>query len=478
MLAVAALLTWIQDNDGLVALGFFLFCVGIGMGLIAVVSIFRELTNSQLCDVKMSMPMSSKERFLSRLLTLGYVQIFPMLVYGLFGALGMFIMWVLADSPSYPMYGLFTGKEIFQLYVIMVSLVVFVDVVTIFCTCCCGALAESVYFSVIALGCTSILPGVLYTRLVSGMAGSENGLPEFIKYWTLSTGLSVDSDTLWEFMLCNIVSIVLSCLLLIDAYLIFRKRDARSVGDPIAMPWFFEAILLIGVFMVYSVFICTSALLIGLIITAVIYVVINIIVIRGKITFKRIMGWVLKLAATTALFLAITVAAFLTDGFGAYTGMPIRKLDNNKLFISSYHYYDGGTAEPYSVDYDANMDYNEFTDEQYRDAIKTVRSYGIRDKSFKRFISLISDSAWVNESDDWLKDTTEVQINLTRVKHVKSKNKNGKVVVEDYDVGMIYQTIYVHDSDLEELFNELESKGISVHRNVYYPEVYDEYEEY
>ena len=46
MLAVATVLTWMVDNDGLRGLGMFLFCVGVGIGIIASVSVFREMTNS------------------------------------------------------------------------------------------------------------------------------------------------------------------------------------------------------------------------------------------------------------------------------------------------------------------------------------------------------------------------------------------------------------------------------------------------
>ena len=280
MLAVASVLCWMADSEGLQILGLFLYCVGMGVGIIAGVSVFREMTNSQLGDVKLSLPLSNAERFLSRLLTLAYVHVIPMLVFGFIGALGLF----LND-------GVISDEEVWQALTLMVAYTFFIDSVTVFCTCCCGALAESIYFSVIAIGCLSVVPAAICYRIAQGFAGMGD-YPDFIKYWTLSSAFALnDCVNKADYYVPQIISILLSCLAFFAAYLIFSRRDARSIGDPIAVRPFFEAIMLIGVFTVYSAFICTSSFNIGVIITAVIYITINIIVLILISTIPALTTW-------------------------------------------------------------------------------------------------------------------------------------------------------------------------------------------
>ncbi len=255
MLAAATLLLWMVENEGLMLLGMFLFCVGGAIGIIASVSVFREMTNSQLCDVKLSLPMSNLERYFSRLLTLAYIHIFPMMGYGFFGLAGMYI----ANGLSEGFLDLISISDVVAIYMIAVGITLFIDSVTVFCTTCCGALAESVYFSIIAMGCISVAPGVMYYQIANAFGGMSD-VPEFIKYWTFSAVLAAeDANSPSDMILPQIISILISCALFAVAYLTFKRRDASSVGDPIAVKLFYEIIMVLGVFTVYSAFICSSA---------------------------------------------------------------------------------------------------------------------------------------------------------------------------------------------------------------------------
>lgn len=470
MLAVATVLTWMVDNDGLRALGIFLFCVGIGIGVIASVSVFREMTNSQLCDVKLSLPMSNKERYLSRLLTLGYIHIFPMLIYGFFAAGGIYITEnYMSDSMS-GMGGV-NFTEVAAMYLMMASFTFFTDVITVLCTTCCGALAESVYFSIIALGCLSVTPGVMYYRIAESFAGLGE-IPKFIRYWTFSVFMAAaDGVGAEEALIPSVISILISFAVFWAVYFIYRRRDASTVGDPIAVRTFFEVIMALGVFMIYSVFICTNEMKIGVILTAIIYVIINIIVIRAKINIKQILKWLLKLAATSAAFMVIVVAGFLTDGFGAYNYLPVGDLGKDRVYINSDCDYDDDTETYHHSDsYNADGEYGELTNEQIRDAVKTVRSYGVTDKTSERFFALVGGYAPYKDgtSDD---DMAYTQIAI--YKRVKDP------YYEDYNTVVLHQSIDIRMSDVEALYNELESKGlhVDVNRDSWLNDnaVYDEY---
>ncbi len=453
MLAVAALLLWMVGSNGLQILGMFLFSVGLGIGVIASVSVFRELTNSQLCDVKMSLPMSNLERYLSRLLTLCYIHVFPLMAYGIVGLGGMYFFDKLSDGAILDT----TFVDLLTAYLVMLALTLFVDGITVFCTTCCGALAESVYFSIIAMGCLSVAPGVMYYRIADAFGGMSN-VPEFIKFWTFSAVLAAEDSSNWEIIYHQLISILISVLLFAVTYLIFKRRDASSVGDPIAFKLFFELIMALGVFTVYSAFICTSEMKIGVILTTVIYLVINIIVIRAKISIKRVAVWLLKLAATSAVFMAIVFAGFMTDGFGIYNYMPIRSMNGNSIEIQCT--LSGEDKSTYYSTYNGIGDgvNEDLSDEQIREALRIVRKYGITDKTSDRFFGKVSGN------DDWGSSYDYCYVNVEIYKHVKKTAKEYGAYVSDHQI--LDQSIIVKSTDLDQMYDDIEAAGIEVNREV------------
>lgn len=451
MLAAATLLLWMVENEGLMVLGMFLFCVGGAIGIIASVSVFREMTNSQLCDVKLSLPMSNLERYFSRLLTLAYIHIFPMMVYGLIGLGGMYISEILSDERYISD---ISATDFVAIYLIAVGITLFIDSVTVFCTTCCGALAESVYFSIIAMGCISIAPGVMYYQIANAFGGMSD-VPEFIKYWTFSAVLAAeDANSPSDMILPQIISILISCALFAAAYLTFKRRDASSVGDPIAVKLFYEIIMVLGVFTVYSAFICSSAMKAGVILTAIIYLVINIIVIRAKINPKRIAFWLLKLAATSAVFMAIVVAGFLTDGFGIYDYMPIRSMANNDIRIYSYV-----SDDVRGTDYEVQTDFGELSDEQMREVIKICRKYGYTAKTADRFFGLVSGDAYGRIMDGDTDSPCFSSLNIESCKEYKRKEDGSEYTLERTTFD---QQLLMRNEDIEQLFAELKERGIPV----------------
>ncbi|MCR5142415.1 MAG: hypothetical protein K6C68_07805 [Ruminococcus sp.] len=464
MLAAATLLLWMVDNEGLMVLGMFLFCVGGAIGIIASVNVFREMTNSQLCDVKLSLPMSNLERYFSRLLTLAYIHIFPMMGYGFLGLAGMYI----SNGFSEGFLDNIRIPDVVAIYMIALGITLFIDSVTVFCTTCCGALAESVYFSIIAMGCISVAPGVMYYQIANAFGGMSD-VPEFIKYWTFSAVLAAeDANSPSDMILPQIISILISCALFAAAYLTFKRRDASSVGDPIAVKLFYEIIMVLGVFTVYSAFICSSAMKVGVILTAIIYLVINIIVIRAKINPKRIAFWLLKLAATSAVFMAIVFAGFLTDGFGIYDYMPIRSMANNDIRIYTYVLDDvRGT-----VDYEVQTDFGELSDEQMREVIKICRKYGYTAKTADRFFGLVSGDAYGRVRDG---DTDSSSFNMVKVESCKQYKRMEDGSEYTLERTTLDQHILMSNEDVEQLFAELKELGIPV--NISYTD-YNDYDNY
>lgn len=402
------------DGSGLIVFGGVLIGIGAGMGFFAVICLFRDMYNSQTCDVQHSLPMSAVERYFSKLLALLYIHIIPLAVSGGISLL-MTEAAVRTETPGFMM----------TLFAALIAIALFIDSVTLFCTCCCGALAESIYFSIICIGCFSLFPMFMWLRLVDEVLGIEIGgdIPVLLRVWTLS-GLITEPEKpglLW-------INCLISLALIFAVLFIYKKRDARSTGDPIAMPLFYEFIMVLGVFSIYSLAMYTSAMIYAIIFAMVVYLVIRIVVSRVKLGVKNVLVWLVKFAATSVAFTVIVGVLDITNCFGIVNRMPLSNLDGK--FASVDLYYEEYTYNPeYDFDdyeyidyeyatYDRDISYamkekpeSKLTDAQARQLIDIVNKYAEREgKTFDGFLTRFVSNNYHNylERDDHFLQTLSI----------------------------------------------------------------------
>lgn len=481
MLSVATILYGLGDNGDVSGWGVMLFVFAIGIGIIAVVNSFRGLTNSQICDVKLSMPMTSLERYISRLLTVFYLHILPLIVYGFIAS-----VWAYASLRNSDWSDDFTFQTFMAIYVFVIAVSLFIDCITIFCTCCCGALAESVYFSLIAMGCLSLAPFLFFNQLNMNIAGI-NKVPEYIRYWTFTSVVSFDSDKVSDAFISNGVSILISCAVIVLAYFMYRKRDARTVGKPIASRMFFEFIMFLGVLTVYSMFCFSSYFEIGIIIVAIIYYVINVIVIRSKINLKVMLKWGIKFIASTAVFVSLVSIGIATKAFGMYDYMPYAKMDGCTMDIDAdmtdYVYSD--TNEDYvrsgsylRINGDSINGDREFSDEQIREAVKIIRSYGKDSISFEEGFDNCFVSGKYYEFYE-KEDLYCIHLNVYKMTVVNENSPREEWIYDSKDY--INQDVYIEKDDADAMIKELNDAGIPVTKDKlqsYYEDEYGDAVEY
>ena len=346
-----------------------LFCASVPIGLIAAVLVFRDMNSIQHCDVQHSLPMSSLQRFMSKLLALAYMHIIPSFVFMGSSALIMTLRCMAENAVN--------TKEIAAGMLCIFAAAMFTDAVSVFTVCCCGALAESIYFSVILVGCLSIIPTMMWSFIWENCGGNVFDYSKILGLWTYSVVYAVenilDESTVSSFTIMTI-NVLISAAVMLLSYFIYRKRDARSVGTPIYSRLFFEIVMALGVFTVYLAFVLTEInLSYGLIMVIVIYLVINIVISRAKIGVKSFMAWLGKYVLTTAAFLIFVAAAYATDGFSTAKYLPKTDMSGYILDISleDNGYLENGYR---TVDYssnddtsDKNMVRSDLTDEQFRE---------------------------------------------------------------------------------------------------------------
>lgn len=290
--------------------------LGAVVGYFAALNVFRDMSSQQLCDIALALPIKASERFLAKLLCLFYIQIAPLLLSTLVGN-GVTIMRIFGD-------GSFMEKAFDTFfYVVLCYLAgsLFVMAIAVLCACCCGAFAESAYFSLILMFIINVLPAsfvFIVLRNCSGFGMYWNGTGNNLGYLGLLF-LLVGTDDLIPH--CT-VSCVLSLAVMLLSGLIFKKRDGRTVGTPIASRVFFEILMFLGCATVYSCFATSTIARGGILIAAVAYLIINVIVSRAKIGIRSFLKWIGKYLATAAVITGILIAAAKTGGFGYISLRP------------------------------------------------------------------------------------------------------------------------------------------------------------
>ena len=310
----SGLFSYSPDYSGF--FGLFLMFMLAFFGAFAVYGVFSDLTNKQTADVQLSLPMSAKDRYLSKLLAVARLQLLPF-------AVETAAMLVTAAFKGAPILGE-TLIYVLQVHGVILAEALFVDAICIFCMCCCGAKAEGVYTSLITGGCVTMTPYMVINYIMETFSGVSYSRDDVGKFCAGFGGMvatcfpETDLFSTAESFGVMFINIVLSCLLVFASFYIYRKRDGRQVGKPMVYDLFMELFMFVGLFTLFTMFAYIQTWGIGLTVAAIIYLVIRIVAARAKITPKVFAVWALKYAAGFALFVVIMAAGYFTGGFGYY----------------------------------------------------------------------------------------------------------------------------------------------------------------
>lgn len=316
--------------------GIFFVCCGIAVGYFTALNVFRDMNNQQLCDVSMALPIKSSERFFSKVLSLFYIQIFPLVVSTL-GGNGIAL---LIGTVNVGRINSETSNRAFMILFAALAGSMFIMSIAVLCACCCGALAESAYFSIILMFIVNALPMLFLYNIIAKSAGFEIWLFSDQTFDLGYFGVLFLITDLDKIIPHSLVSAAISLVIMLLSGFIYVKRDARSVGTPIASKLFFEIIMALGCATVFAMFAMNSFAMWGVLISLVAYIIINIIVSRAKINVLSFLKWGGKYAVTLAAFTVLLVVSIKTGGFGYINARPAEEYLDEASFEVSYTDYD------------------------------------------------------------------------------------------------------------------------------------------
>lgn len=381
------------DNVDPSPLGIFIYFVSLFPLFSCCSAVFKDMHDIPTADVQMSMPLSSSERYFSRLLTIARIWLIPFLISAAaaialsaaFGGINGSLDQIRVNGHRYQYH-----PEVllaFNLNVLLwfMAAALFIIAVTVVCQCCIGAKAESRYLPVLVMIALSSFAPAMFSFFSEKFADvSVWGGKFFYSVWTFSA-LATDFDSVSDTILM-VINCLISLAVIFGGLFICRKRDARSVGKPIVFPLFFELIMAICLSLFFLLFHIDFDSLVIMFLAWLGSIILRIVVSRKKFSFSKIGIWTCMFIGYYLIFLLFMYIAFLTGGFGLIGRTPADNVYAGykcnaevEIYKSRNYYY-----------YSNSDDSNELIDSDI-DLLLT-ESNGNRDR-VKAFVKSVSSAA-------------------------------------------------------------------------------------
>lgn len=359
------------DNVNPSPLGIFIYFVALVPLFSCCSEVFKDMHDIPTADVQMSMPLSSTERYFSRLLTICRIWLIPFLI----SAAAAIVLSAVFGGTHHSYSSSFRNAYIstyhpevlleYDLHLLLwfLAAVLFIIAVTVVCQCCIGAKAESRYLPVLMMISLSAFSPALFSFFSEKFADiSVMGGSFYYSLWTFSA-LSTDFDSVKDTILLG-VNCLISLGVIFGGLFICQQRDARTVGKPIVFPLFFEIIMVICLSLFFILFHVEFDSFVVMFLAWLGSIILRIVVSRKKFSLSKIGIWTGMFVVYYLIFLLFMYIAFLTGGFGligrtpadnAYDGYKCN-VDVQIYEVRSYHYsYFDDDYNNELIDYDSDL---------------------------------------------------------------------------------------------------------------------------
>lgn len=306
-------------------LGYLFYIGSIICGFILTINLFKDLHSKQNADIILSMPLNAKQRFISKLMTMLFVQIIPTVLSIMTAC---YISYITLPSigelrlhdglTEYMTVDLSNGigigcLRIFAIILLaLLSAILFTNCAASFISCCCGTVVESYLFSILNLICVSSFKFIIISVLFT-FAGVQSTVPD--SYWGYGAAIS-------GYSLPPAISCLISVFVMFITYFIYKKRNAEDIGKPIVYRWFFNIDMAFGIICVNLIFYCMELFFVGIIFTFIGFIIMQIIISRAKVNFKKVLLWIGGYFGALVILVGFLAAAYFTNGFGYTIEIP------------------------------------------------------------------------------------------------------------------------------------------------------------
>lgn len=344
----------LADLDTYAVIAVFTTGLGAAAGLICALSVFSYLYKKTDVDMRMGLPMSTPQRFVSDFVSGLFIYIVPFIAAQIFTWILLLIGHLGFDGKTFYIHSsddpievtsswtcdAFSTAAPFLWRIIIggILLMVMFYTVTVFVASLCGNIFESIGYNILL---NILVPLVAYMLISAVMDNAPGVSIDRYAYKTISlcgpfggvAGLVLSlNDIYYEDnnrifaayytypQWCGLF-LLITVLLGAGTYLIYRQRRAEDTGKPVVFGAFYHVILTMSMFCICYAFLVDdgSEIVPMLIITAIVYLVFHVVRNRG-------FGHILKGIAAYVITIFVAAGSFLliekTEGFGIGTYVP------------------------------------------------------------------------------------------------------------------------------------------------------------
>lgn len=344
----------LADLDIYTVIAVFTTGLGAAAGLICALSVFSYLYKKTDVDMRMGLPMSTPQRFVSDFVSGLFIYIVPFIAAQIFTWILLLIGHLGFDGKTFYIYSnddptmvisswtcdAFSTAAPFLWRIIIggILLMVMFYTVTVFVASLCGNIFESIGYNILL---NILVPLVAYMLISAVMDNAPGVSIERYAYKTISlcgpfggvAGLVMSLNAIYydddiavysayyTYPQWCLLFLLIIVLLGLGTYLIYSKRKAEDTGKPVVFGAFYHVILTLSMFCICYAFLVDdgSEIVPMLIITAIVYLVFHVVRNRG-------FGHILKGIAAYVITIVVAAGTFLliekTEGFGIGTYVP------------------------------------------------------------------------------------------------------------------------------------------------------------
>lgn len=378
------------------------------MGIFIAIDSFSCLHNKSVVDMRLSLPLTSAQRFFSNFLSGFAVYVVPFLAAQVISLLGMAYGFIFMEGRTFERQAGYKGGELvydeyeciyfreampmlLKLIASGILVMLMLYTVTVLVTVCCGNKFESIAYTILINIMIPLTVYLVFQSMFQDLYGVDvsNIVMGIIMFTSpaggiaAAVGMAVGSDSLvsnfsMNYLVWGICYFLITAGIGAGAFFLYKKRRAEQVSKPFVFKLLYYIISTAVIFCIYSVFYYDDIGIVPAILTTVIvYVILEVAANRG---FRKIWLSLIKYAGVMAASVLIIFAAQETEGFGMVTRVP--DISQVKYVELNYGGFYGMFRLPYEYTKDGRViDFLEFNESENIETIISVHKNVVRDEN-------------------------------------------------------------------------------------------------
>lgn len=323
--------------------------IAILSGAIIAISIFNYLYKKSTVDMNLSLPLTTRQRFLSEYFAGLTIYIVPAIIGGLIGT--VILLTGKHELMEFLKYTIYIGS------VVIIGMILYYSL-TVLILSCCGSLFETILSTLLI---NAMLPVSIYLLSYTIISNDSFGLSSnslFLNQIFISSPIGNAAFIIYFFNNVNmygnvntnlyvhwlIPTLIFTVLIVLLSYFLYKKRKAEQVSKPYVYKFIYYAILFFVTFCIISIFKVSTgssdytaqtdstpidaSFFPAVMCSGIVFFIMEIISNRG---FKKFWLSILKFAGTITCIYAVLLLCHATNGFGVNKYVPLEGAVDNVI---------------------------------------------------------------------------------------------------------------------------------------------------